>query len=202
MNKLLIATRNKGKIKEIGNFLSDLPLKIVSLSELNINDDVEENGSTYKENSQKKAVFYAKLSGIPAISDDGGIEISALNFEPGIKSRRWLGYEASDEVLFKKMLEVSKKLPKNNRKAYFKTVVSFALPNGKVWSVKGEIEGIIAKKPYLKLLNGYPYRSFFYLPKIKKYYHEDELTQEEQKLYNHRYKAVQKLKSIIRKLNL
>ena len=73
-----------------------------------------------------------------------------------------------------------------------------ALPNGKVLSVSGSIAGVIARKPYLKILKGYPYRSFFYLPKLKKYYHEKELTEKEQKLYNHRYKAIQKLKPIIR----
>ena len=78
--------------------------------------------------------------------------------------------------------------------------LSLALPNGKVWSVTGEIEGIIAKKPYLKLLKGYPYRSFFYLPKLKKYYHEKELSIDEQKLYNHRYIAISRLKPIIAKV--
>ncbi|MDO8639537.1 MAG: hypothetical protein Q7R53_01295, partial [bacterium] len=65
-----------------------------------------------------------------------------------------------------------------------------------------EIEGIISKKPYLKLLKGYPYRSFFYLPEIQKYYHENELTKEEEKIYNHSYKAIQKLKPIIKSVIL
>ena len=97
-------------------------------------------------------------------------------------------------------IKVSKELPDNNRTAYFKTVVSLALPNGKVWSVEGEVKGIIAKEPYVKLLKGYPFRSFFYLPEIKKYYHENDLTLAEQILYNHRYKAVEKLKPIIKEV--
>jgi len=197
--KLLIATKNQGKLKEFKNLLSNFLSEIVSLSDLNIADGVEENGETYLENSQKKAVFYAKLSGIPAISDDGGIEIEALNFEPGVKSRRWLGFEASDEELLNHMLKISKNLPDDNRKAYFRTVVSFALPSGKVWSEKGEVEGIIVKKPFLKIIKGYPYRSFFYLPEIKKYYHENQLTLDEQKRYNHRCKALIKLEAIIKK---
>lgn len=196
---LLIATTNKGKLAEIGLFLRDLPVKLVSLQDVGISDDVEETGKTYKENSQKKAVFYSKKSGLPAIADDGGLEISALDGAPGVKSRRWLGKEESDEVLLNHLANVAKNLPESNRKAWFKTVVSFAIPNGKVWSVSGEVEGIIAKKPHTKILKGYPYRSFFYLPKIKKYYHEDQLSEEEQKLYNHRYKAVEKLKSIIKR---
>ncbi|OGH15701.1 MAG: hypothetical protein A3C22_01455 [Candidatus Levybacteria bacterium RIFCSPHIGHO2_02_FULL_37_10] len=199
VNKLLIATTNKGKLKEITDFLSDLPLEIVSLSDLNIQDDVEEVGKTYKENSQTKALFYAKKSNLPAIADDGGIEILALDGAPGIKSKRWLGKDSSEEDIIKHMTKVAQELPDNNRVAFFKTVISLALPNREVWSVTGEIEGIIAEKPYLKILKGYPYRSFFYLPKIKKYYHEDQLTKEEQRMYNHRYKAIQKLKPILRR---
>jgi XTP/dITP diphosphohydrolase len=198
-NKLLIATKNQGKIGEFKEFLKDLPFEIVSLKDLNITEDIEENGKTYKENSQKKALFFAKLSGLPTIADDGGIEIVALNNEPGIKSRRWLGHEATDEEIIAHMLKISKSLPKDNRQAFFKTVVTFALPNGKVWSVNGEVEGIISDKPYLKLLKGYPYRSFFFLTSINKFYHEGELSKEEERLYNHRYKAVQKLLPIIKK---
>lgn len=200
MKKILIATKNLGKIEELKKFLEDLPFQIISLKDLNIVDDVEETGKTYEENSQKKALFYAKRSGLPSISDDGGLEISALDGAPGVKSRRWLGYEATDEELIEHMIKVSKMLPDNNRKAFFKTVISFALPNGKVWSVEGEVEGIIAKKPLLKILKGYPYRSFFYIPKIRKYYHENQLSKNEERVYNHRYKALAKLKPIIRKV--
>ena len=134
---------------------------------------------------------------MPSIADDGGIEIEALNNEPGIRSRRWLGHNSTDQDLVNHMIKVSKQLPENNRRAVFKLIVSLALPNGKVYSQYGEVKGIIAKKPHLKLLQGYPYRSFFYLPKLKKYYHESELTKEEMKKYNHRYKAINKLKPII-----
>lgn len=197
MTKLLIATTNVGKLKEISNFLKDLPLKIVSLRDVGIADDVEEAGKTYKENSQVKAIFYAKKSNLPAVSDDGGLEIMALGGAPGLKSKRWVGKNSTDKKIIEHMIKVTKELSDNNRKAFFKTVISFALPSGKVWSVTGEIEGIIAKEHYLKLLRGYPYRSFFYLPKLKKYYHENELTIDEQKTYNHRYKAIEKLKPIL-----
>jgi XTP/dITP diphosphohydrolase len=195
MKGLLIATRNPGKLKEISNFLSDLRIKIVSLAEINITEEVEEIGKTYRENSQLKALFFAKKSGLPTIADDGGIEIEVFHGAPGIKSKRWLGKNSTEQDIINHMIKIAKNL--SNRKAKFKTVISFALPNGKVWSVSGEVEGIIAKNPYLKALKGYPYRSFFYLPKLKKYYHEDQLTFNEQKEYNHRYKAIQKLKPII-----
>lgn len=200
MNKLLIATKNPGKVFEIKKFLSDFPLQIVSLSDIGITQNVEESGITYKENSVQKALFYAKKSGLPSIADDGGLEISALNGEPGIHSRRWLGYVASDQVLLEHLKKISKNLPDDNRSAAFKVVITLALPNGKTWSIEGSIKGIIAKEPNTKLMKGYPYRSFFYLPKIKKYYHESELTPQEEKRYNHRYKAIQKLKPIIKRV--
>lgn len=199
MQKLLIATTNKGKLGEIQKYLSDLPLKIISLSDVGITDDVEETGKTYKENSQKKALFYAKKSGLPAISDDGGLEIAALGGEPGIHSKRWLGATTTEEELIAHMQKVAKDLPDKNRNARFVAVLSLAMPSGNVWSVEGVVDGIIAKEPFLQKVHGFPYRSFFYIPEIKKYYQDEQLTDEQQKIYNHRYKAITKLKEIIKR---
>jgi len=197
--KLLIATHNPAKLNELKELLSDLPLELVSLSDVNITKEAEEKGTTYEENSKTKALVYSKKSGLPALSDDGGLEIVALNNEPGVYSKVWLGKNSTEQQLISHMQKVAKQLPDNNRKAYFKVVLSLALPNGKVWSEMGEIEGIIAKKPFIKELKGYPYRSFFFLPQINKYYFETELTPEEQKIYNHRIVAINKLKPILQK---
>lgn len=199
MQKLVIATKNQGKVGELREFLSDLPLELLSLTDVGITDDVEEDGDSYTVNSQKKALFYAQKSNLPAVADDSGLEIMALGGAPGIRSRRWIGEHATDEQLVEKMLQLAKELPKDNRQAFFKAVVSFALPTGEVWSVPGEVEGVITEKPHLKLVTGYPYRSFFFLPEINKYYHENDLTPEEQIKYNHRYIAIQKLKPILMK---
>lgn len=198
MKKLLIATTNIGKIREYSEFLKDLKVACVSLEDVGVMHDVEEVGKTYKENAVLKAVSYAKESGIPAISDDGGLEISALGGKPGLYSRRWVGGEGKDEDIVKKMIQVSKELPDNDRKAVFKIVVAFALPNGSAWTASGSVKGIIAKKPLLKLLKGYPYRSFLYISELKKYYHESELTKEEEKLYNHRYNALLQLMPVLK----
>ena len=216
-NRLLIATRNKGKLQEITSFLSDLELELVSLNDLNIKEDVEETEKTYKENSKKKALFFARKSDLPTIADDGGIEIDVLGGKPGILSRRYFAprsgvslhesKDATDKEIIEAMKKLIKTLPENKRSGKFKTVVTFALPNGKeaklpkTFSQTGVVHGVL-KKPLIKLMQGYPYRSFFYLPKIKKYYHEDQLTREEEKLYNHRYKAISKLKPIIRNVIL
>ncbi|MBI2036508.1 hypothetical protein HYT17_02670 [Candidatus Microgenomates bacterium] len=202
MQTLLIATRNSGKLLEITNFLSDLPIKTVSLADLDVTQDVEETGKTYRENSVKKAKFYAKLSGLPTIADDGGIEIDGLNGAPGVRSRRFFGKngkEATDEEIMAAMKKLVSKLSLNKQDATFKVVITLALPKGETFSVKGEVKGVL-KDPHVRLLSGYPYRSFFYLPKIKKYYHEDQLSPEEQRLYNHRYKAIKKLKPTIKKV--
>ena len=197
MQRLLIATKNKGKINELREFLSDLPVELVSLYDVGLTDDVEEDGGTYEENSQKKALFYAKLANLPAIGDDSGLEIAALGGAPGIKSRRWVGHDATDEELVEHLKKVAKDLPDDNRNALFRAVISFALPDGKIFSVEGLVKGFITREPEMSLLEGYPYRSFFYLPEIRKFYHENDLTPEEMKLYNHRYIAIEKLKPII-----
>lgn len=200
MKKLLIATTNKGKLHEFTKFLSDLPLQTVSLEDVGITDDIKETGSSYKENSQLKAQYYAKKSGLPAIADDGGIKIDALGGAPGIKSKRWLGENTTEKDIVNYMTKLARELPDINRKAVFKVCVSLAIPKGKVYSIEDKVEGIITKKPHMKYVKGYPYRSFFYIPEIGKYYHEDELTNDELRMYNHRWKAVEKLKPIIRKV--
>lgn len=197
--KLLIGTHNPAKLHELSELLTDLPLTLVSLTDVGITEDVEEDGDTYIENSQKKALFYAKKSGLPALSDDGGIEIAALHNEPGVHSKRWLGENTTEEDLIKHMQKIANELPEDNRTAWFKVVLSLALPTGEVWSVKGQIKGIVARKPFIQKKTGYPYRSFFFLPQLHKYYFESELTPAEQKKYNHRVIAVAKLQPLLKK---
>lgn len=194
MNKLLIATTNSAKFKEIKGFLEDFPIELVSLTDVGISTEFEETGTTYYENSEGKARFYSELSGLPALSDDGGIEIDAFNGEPGVQSRYWFGEALPDEVMIEKIKEKTKDIPDNNRGARFRAVVTVVFPGGEKIQEEGVIEGIIAKEPLVKINRGYPYRSFFYLPEIKRFYHESDLTPEQEKLYNHRYKAIQKLK--------
>lgn len=200
MQKILIATTNPAKFDEIKKFLSDIPITFVSLKDVGITTEVQEDGTTYQENSQKKAVEYAKLSGLPTVSDDGGLEIDALDGAPGIQSHYWVDSYGRYDDIFEKMKAVAKELPKDNRKALFRAVVSFALPNGKVWSKTDTVEGLIKENDHVtSKMKGYPYRSFFYIPQLKKYYLESELSQEETRQYNHRYKALLKLEEIIRR---
>lgn len=205
MIKILLATKNPAKFAEIKSFLKDLPIELVSLADLNIADFFEEVGRTFEENAKAKALFFSQKTGLPTLADDGGIEIEALGGEPGIKSRRWLDgkTEATDEELINYTLERLKNVPPSKRQAQFRAVLAFVLPSGETYISEGVIRGIIKQSPNSKRVEGYPYRSLFYLPKLKKYYLKDELSKKEEKLYNHRYKALKKLKKIIRsKLNL
>src|SRR5258708_37439380 len=199
MKKLLIATTNKGKLREISQLLAEVPLELVSLRDVNITDEPEETGEDYTQNSQLKALFYSKKSGLPAIADDGGLEIMALDGAPGLRSHRWLGPETTEEDIISHMKKIAKTLPDDNRQAFFKTVVSLGFPDGIVKSFSGSVEGIIAKEPAEKYEPGYPYRSFFFVPKLNKFYFETELTPSELKQFNHRYKAVQELKKYLQK---
>ena len=201
MKKLLIATQNPAKLEEFKMFLRDLPIEVVGLADLGISDQFEETGSTFEENAKAKALFFVKKSGLPTLADDGGIEIGILGGEPGIKSRRWLDgkTDAQDEELINYTLKRLEGVSPSKRKAQFRAVLALAIPGGGIYFSEGVIKGVIAEKPLIKRKEGYPYRSLFYLPQIKKYYFEDELSKEEERLYNHRYKAVQKLIPIIRK---
>lgn len=181
-------------------FLKDLPLEVVSLADLKISDSFEETGKTFAENAKAKALFFCQKTGLPTLGDDGGIEIEYLGGEPGVKSRRWLDgkTDAQDEELINYTLKQLEGAPLSKRQAQFRVVLALAIPGGQIYGSEGVIKGIIAEKPLIKRKEGYPYRSLFYLPQIKKYYFEDELSKEEERLYNHRYKAVQKLIPIIR----
>ena len=172
---------------------------LVSLSDIGITEDVKEDGKDYFENSQKKALFYAKLSGLITLADDSGLEIDALGGEPGHKARRWLGYEATDEELVLHMDKVSKEIPDDNRTARYRAVVTIATPTGEYFQEEGITEGIIAKEKAKEYKPGYPYDAFFYIPQIKLYYHEM-LSPKDEKQYNHRHRAVQKLLERIKKL--
>ncbi len=198
MKKLLVATTNPGKLAEIRFFLKDLSLKLLSLNDLGIKDRVEEDGKTFEENAKKKAVFYANLSGLPTIADDGGVEIDYLGGEPGVKSRRWIdGKEASDEELISYTLQKLKGVPEKQRQAQLRVCLALALPGGKTYVSEGKIRGLISEHIFHVLTPGFPFRSLLYIPKIGKYYHHENLTREENLKYNHRGKALRKLKRII-----
>lgn len=202
--KLLIATKNPGKFAEFKVLLSDLPIKLLSLKDLKINNEVNEDGQTFKENAIKKAGEYCQISHLPTLADDGGLEIDALGGEPGVHSRRWFGHKMTDQELIQAVIEKMKHVPDRKRTASMRTVIALALPGPpnrrvreKVKTFEGKIRVIIARQPSKKVLVGYPFRSFVYLPKQKKFFVD--ISFEEQSKFSHRGLAVQKLKPYLMK---
>lgn len=195
MKKLLIATNNPGKVLEYGEIFKELkvPVRLVSLKELDIKERMEETGKTFVENAIQKAKFYYKLSKLPTLSDDAGIEIDYLGGEPGVRSRRWPGYEASDEEIIKFTLEKLKGVPKDKRGAQLRAVVGLVFPeNKKVYTFEGILRGFIAEKPIKREIEGYPFRSLFIPLGNNKYLGELHIVA-------HRKQAVEKALPIIKK---
>jgi len=196
MMKLLIATKNPGKIAEYRIILKNLPLEFITLGDLNIEASVEEDGKTFEENAIKKAEFYSRLTGLPTLAEDGGIEIDYFNGEPGVKSRRWPGYEASDEELINMTFEKLNEVPLEKRGAQLRVVIALAI-NSEIKTSEGVIRGIILERPAKTTIPGYPFRSVFYIPTMKKVFAE--MTEEEEMLVSHRKRAVKKLLPTIKK---
>lgn len=202
MATLLIATTNPGKLEELKRFLSDVPVTLVSLADVGISDPANETGSTFDENAILKARHYAKISGLPTLADDGGFEIDALNGEPGVKSHRWVygDRENTDEELVAYTIERMGKVPEGNRGAQLRLVLALVMPDGTAKTAEEKVRGVVPLAPRNKVTPGFPYRSLLFLPEINKYYNHDELTPEETDRYNHRKKALDKLKPFIRSL--
>jgi len=196
--KLLIASHNPAKVEEYKRYLSNLPLELISLLDLNIDKEAPEDGKTFKENAIKKAKFYYQLTGLPVIADDGGLMVDTLNGAPGVKSRRWLGYKMTDEEMIQSIIEKMKDVPRDKRSCHLVGVLALVMPSGKVYTQWAQIDGVVAQTPTEKRSHGFPYRSFFYLPQFKKFYIE--LTDEEHEQINHRKLALLKLRPYLLKL--
>lgn len=190
----MIATHNVAKLKELKQFLAPLLPRadLVSLSDLNIIDEPEETGETFFENAKLKAEYYAKLSNLPTLSDDGGLVIDSLNGEPGVHSNRWVGHRGTDHELIEYCLKRMRKIPKDQRQARFEACLYYVDPNlNKHLFEEGVIEGSISEKASKKVEKGYPYRSVFKVARFGKFY--TDLTADEHNQINHRFQALKRL---------
>src|SRR5256712_1206969 len=147
MRTLLLATSNLHKLEELRAIFSDLPLRLLSLSDLQLAIDVEETGTTYAENAELKARAFAQVSNILTLADDSGLEIDALGGAPGVQSARYLGSETSYEERFRRIVEQLKGLPVEQRTARFRCAIALAEPFGYTRIVEGVVEGAIAESP-------------------------------------------------------
>jgi len=186
---LVIATRNKGKTLEIKELLKGFPVEIKNLDDFGPIPHLEEDGDTFDENAYKKASFAARILGLPALADDSGLIVEALDGAPGIHSARYAGEDATDEQRYLKLLDDMK--GKSNRKAAFECVISVAVPAGPALTYEARCDGLIATEPAGS--NGFGYDPvFFYAPLNKTF---AQITREEKNRISHRGKALAELKS-------
>ncbi|MDD5398649.1 MAG: XTP/dITP diphosphatase [Dehalococcoidia bacterium] len=166
MPRLLLATTNKGKAAEYRDLLKGLDFKIVTLDHAGISCEAEESYNTFEENARHKAAFYAKLGGLLTLADDSGLEVDALGGEPGVRSSRYAGDNATDQDRVNFLLNKLKDVSQSKRTARFRCVIAVARPGGAVETVEGTCEGYIAMEP--RGNNGFGYDPVFFLPEYGK----------------------------------
>lgn len=187
MKKILIATRNDGKLREIKKALSKLPVKVLSLADFDNLPDAVEDGKTFEDNARIKAKFFYELTGIACLADDSGLEVDALNGEPGVNSARYAGYHADDSTNNKILLDALKKVGVEESKADYRCVLCFIDDGVEILTV-GKIDGTIKISP--RGNGGFGYDPYFYINDSKTM---AELTAAEKDLISHRGEALRKI---------
>jgi XTP/dITP diphosphohydrolase len=196
--KLILATNNQGKVKEYRALLKLLPVELVTPREINVTIEVAETGSTYVENARLKALTLAKVSQLVSLADDSGLEVDALDGEPGVRSSRYAGNGASDEGRIKHLLRKLEGVPLNKRTARFVCVIAIATPEGKIEICTGECAGQITLEP--RGDSGFGYDPVFLLPEFGKTMAELPMSLKNQ--VSHRYHATRQVPEVLRKLDL
>jgi XTP/dITP diphosphohydrolase len=193
MRSFLLSTTNRHKVEEFQAIFSDLSLRILSLLDIGVDMDVEETGTTFRENSQLKALAYAHASGMLALADDSGLEIDALGGAPGVYSARYLRPDASYEERFKYIFEQLRGLPMEARTARFRSVITLAEPSGYSRSVEGVIEGVVVEP--LRGEHGFGYDPIFLVPELGKT--TAELLPEQKNAISHRGRAARLARTVL-----
>ena len=184
---LVLATRNQGKTAEIRGLLKNHPVDIRNLDDFGPIPVIDEDGQTFEENAYKKASLTARYLGLPALADDSGLVVDALDGAPGVYSARYAGLDATDEQRCRKLLnELS---PHSNRNARFECVISIAVPSGPALTYEASCHGIIAADPSGQ--NGFGYDPVFFYPDLGRTFAE--LSMEEKSRISHRGKALREL---------
>ena len=193
MRELIVATRNKGKLREIKELLADLDFKIVSLDELAAMPKIIEDGQTFKDNAIKKAVTIARHTQKLTLGEDSGLEVKALANQPGVYSARFSGANATDEKNNAKLLRLLRGLALNKRQARYRCFAALADEKGVVGVVSGSCSGLIATRHKGK--NGFGYDPLFLIPRYGKTF--GELPSEIKAKMSHRSHALQKIKKFL-----
>ena len=185
--KVVLASKNKHKLVEIKQITDKFDMELILQSELGVDIDVEENGTTFEENSFIKAEAVMKATGLPALADDSGICVDALNGEPGIYSARY-GFDDSldDWGRLELLLKNTEQVPDGQRQAQFVAVITMVTPEGQVIQARGEIHGELLRAPVGE--NGFGYDPIFYYPPYGK--STAEMSSEEKNQVSHRANAL------------
>ena len=194
--KLLIATKNPGKVREYRELLADLPFEVVSLAEAGVDVDVEETGATFEENALLKARTYARLSGLLTWADDSGLAVDALDGWPGVHSARHAGPDATDADRIHILLQRLADVPASERTAAFHCVVAIATPDGRAWTTDGMCPGVIIDEPAGS--GGFGYDPVFFVPHLGKTFAQ--LSSAEKNAISHRGVAARKAATLLAQL--
>ncbi len=190
MKKIIFATGNEGKLKEIKVILDMEGVEILSMQEAGIHADIEENGTTFQENAIIKAKTIGELTGEIVLADDSGLEIDYLNKEPGVYSARYAGEDTPYSIKNQMLLDRLEGVEMEQRTARFVCVIAAALPDGRVITTRGTIEGYIGHAPAGE--NGFGYDPIFYVPEYR--CSTAQLTMEQKNRLSHRGKALRAMK--------
>ncbi len=193
---LVLATRNLDKVKEIRAFLDGLGHRILTLEAFPSVPEVVEDGDSYEANAMKKALTVSKYTGKMSLADDTGLEVDALQGQPGLFSARFAGEDATYADNRRKLLSLMKDVPSQQRTARFRCVMVLAKPEGKARTVEGVVEGSITLEE--KGEGGFGYDPVFYLPEVGKTLAQ--LTFEEKNKVSHRARALEKIREILKKI--
>jgi len=194
-NKIVFATGNAGKVKEIRMIMADLGVEVLSMKEAGISIDIEEDGSTYEENALIKARAVATCTDAIVMADDSGLEVDALNKEPGVLSARYMGEDTPYSIKNGEIIKRLTGVPDEERSARFVCAIAAVLPDGRELTTRATIEGRIGYEE--KGANGFGYDPIFYVPEFGKT--TAELTEEEKNKVSHRGKALELMKEELKK---
>lgn len=191
MDKIIIASHNEGKVKEFRKMFEAFGISVVSLRDLDFHEEIEETGSSFKENASIKAEAIVKKFRVPVIADDSGLVIDALDGRPGIFSARYAGEEKDDEANIEKVLAELEDVPEKERTARFVCVLAVAQPGKETSSVEGKCEGLILNER--RGTNGFGYDPVFYVPSKGKTLAE--MNPEAKNKISHRANALHELRN-------
>ena len=193
MRRIVFATGNEGKLREIKNIMADLPVEVVSMKEAGIEAEIEETGETFEENAKIKAQAVAAYTDDIVLADDSGLEIDYLNKEPGVYSARYLGENTSYEIKNQTILDRLAGAQKEKRTARFVCAIAAVLPSKETLVTRETIEGYIGEKPAGE--NGFGYDPIFYVEEYQ--CSTAELSEEQKNAISHRGKALRAMKKLL-----